>query len=776
MNNRARKLVITGIVQGVGFRPFIYTLAISLGIRGWVNNEGANVVIHAEQDAEHLKLFTQKIREEAPPLAVIRSVKCEEVPWKGYENFRIVESEQANLARAYISPDVSTCSDCEHELFDPRDRRYGYPFINCTHCGPRFTIIQGFPYDRRNTTMKKFPMCPVCAAEYHNPSDRRYHAQPVACHDCGPAVSLLDANGAVVAGEAVSTAVKLLQQGKILCIKGLGGYHLACDAANGRAVAELRRRKKRDAKPFALMASDMETVQKYCECNAQEESLLQSVKKPIVLLRKKKSAALPGEIAPGNQYLGIMLPYTPLHLLLFRPISPVEMSGEACRLLVMTSGNISSEPICYRDQEALERLKDIADYFLVHNREIYMRTDDSVTRIWDGGEYIQRRSRGYVPLPVSLQVADIGEELPSVLACGGELKNTFCLNKGEDFFLSHHIGDLENTETLISYQDGIGHFSSLMDISPQIIAYDLHPRYLSTQYAQEFPVAHKYAIQHHHAHIASCMAENGLQGEVIGIAFDGTGLGDDGHIWGGEFFTGSYTGFTRAGHLEYIPMPGGGKAIEEPWRMALSYLMRLEELYPLCCAADMEQLLLGDIPSQQRVFLRQAVKKKVNSPLTSSMGRLFDAVSALLGMVQVIRYEGEGAILLEQAVKEKSGKPYSFSIEKKNDIRVIQPLVMFCEMMGEMKTGADVAFIASRFHSTVAHMMLEMCRGIREDTGLKRVVMSGGVFQNITLLSMGKQLLAEDGFDVYTHSAVPANDGGIALGQAVMAMYKYKEG
>lgn len=769
MSHKACHIYITGIVQGVGFRPFVYNLAQSLLLKGRVRNAGADVIIEAEGPQDSLDTFVQRIKSDPPPLSKIKSVDVKPIESVGYSDFEIETSSRGGNSKVYISPDVGVCKDCERELFDAEDRRYLYPFINCTNCGPRFTIIKGVPYDRPLTTMARFEMCDSCAAEYKNPADRRYHAQPVSCYRCGPRLQLLDHRGETVGAEDIIEAAKrLLAAGDIIAVKGLGGYHLVCDAHNAEAVKRLRKRKIRDDKPFALMVKGYKTALQYCQVNEEEKRLLESERKPIVLLQKREGVNLPEEIAPGNPYLGIMLPYTPVHLLLFHSGTP-DSADVPFSALVATSGNRSSEPIYYKDEDAIENLKDIADYFLTNDREIYMRTDDSVTRVAMGKEYIIRRARGYVPFPVTCEIFNKGE-IPAVLACGGELKNTFCLNKGNEFYISHHIGDLENAETLTSFEEGIEHFQKMFGIAYEAVAYDLHPEYLSTKYAADLNVKNKIAIQHHQAHIASCMADNDLEGDVIGAAFDGTGYGEDGNLWGGEFFTGSYKGFKRAAHLEYIPMPGGEKAIKEPWRMAASYLYSLPGP-----KLEMKELLdlLPEADEAGIKAVHMMMDKKINVPLTSSMGRLFDAVSALLGIRSWIRYEGQAAIELEYAAEKGSFEPYHCEINGNEGIFRICTDNVIKSIIEDKRSGVPISIISSKFHTTVAVMVEKICSLIRRDTGLRRVVLSGGVFQNCTLLEQCVGALTNCGFEVYTHSRVPSNDGGISLGQAVMAAAKF---
>ena len=770
MSDKLKRSIVSinGIVQGVGFRPFVFHLAHSCRIRGWVNNFSGGVHIEAEGTSEDMESFLRRLREEAPLLSSIDTFQMESAEPVGYADFTIRASSSENARDAYISPDLSICEDCLKEMRDPGNRRYRYPFINCTNCGPRFTIAENIPYDRNNTTMRSFPMCAECADEYHNPSDRRFHAQPVACSQCGPSLSLLDSRGTRVAeGGEIEKTAELLRAGKIVAVKGLGGYHLACDAENSGAVRELRKRKKRDGKPFALMAKDMETAEAYCFVNPKESEILQSPKKPIVLLSRKPGSHLADDaISPDNSRLGIMLPYTPLHHLLFE-------SG--LKLLVMTSGNRSGEPIFYQDREAISGLAGIADYFLTNNREIYIRTDDSVTGVFRGKESVIRRSRGYVPLPIDLsflieKLNFPSRRIPSVLACGGELKNTFCLTKGAKAFLSHHIGDLENLETLMSFKAGIEHFKKIFSIYPEAAAFDLHPDYLSTQYADGLTGILRIPVQHHHAHIASCMAENKEVGKVIGVAFDGTGYGEDGNIWGGEFFVGDYSGFARHAHFEYVPLPGGEIGILEPWRMAFSYLIRIYGTDQIPSLPFLEQIEAGKVS-----FVRQQIEKRINTPLTSSVGRLFDAVSALVGLCSKIEYEGQAAVRLEKEAGGEVAAAYPFDVFSDETGTQISVRRLISAIVEDVRKGRDISRISCAFHRTVAEITLEVCRSIREKAAVNRVALSGGVFQNQILLGLTLDYLEKNGFEVYTHSWVPANDGGISLGQAAIALTKYRE-
>ncbi len=767
----ARQVVLVkGIVQGVGFRPFVYQLAGRYGLKGSVVNTPEGVEIDVEGEPAALAEFIGSLKKEAPPLARIEDLFIQPGEPAGYREFSIGQTERAGSAEALVSIDVAVCPDCLRELFDPRDRRYRYPFINCTNCGPRFTIIKDVPYDREYTTMSIFPMCPDCAGEYHNPADRRFHAQPNACYVCGPKVVLRDTGGRVVNQEdPIAAAARLLKEKQILAVKGLGGYHLACNALDNGVVNLLRGRKFREDKPFAVMVRDLAQAAQYCCLNEEEAALLTSPARPIVLL-KKKACLMAEQVAPGNAFLGLMLPYTPLHYLLF---------GQVDFPLVMTSGNLSDEPIAYEDADAFARLGRIAEYFLTHDREIWHRCDDSVTRIYRGREYLLRRSRGYTPAPVKLDL-----ELGQVLAVGGEQKNTFCLTKGRYAFVSHHIGDLENLETLTAFEREIGMYKKLFHLEPDLVAYDLHPEYLSTKYALDLPGIKKTGVQHHHAHIAGCMAEHGLAGQVLGVAFDGTGFGADGTIWGGEFLAASLTGFKRIGHLAYVPMPGGARAIKEPWRMAAGYL------YSQFGPEWRDQPGVGFLSEKEGTLLdtlEEMLSQGINCPPTSSMGRLFDAVAALIGIREQVNYEGQAAVEMEQiarlagdaggdAAGDAGGQKYSYLIRDEFNLFKIEPGPMIREILVDLAQGEPQSLVAYKFHRTVKDMVEAVCLLARERSGENRVCLSGGVFQNMLLLDMVHRGLAQNGFEVFVHRLVPTNDGGISLGQAVVANERRKAG
>lgn len=768
------RITVKGIVQGVGFRPFIHGLAESLFLCGWVINTGDGVLIEAEGERATLDTFVARLKDEAPYLSCITDIEVEQLPAEGYAGFEIRASKPGSGRNTYISPDVAVCRECVRELFDKNDRRYLYPFINCTNCGPRFTIIKDVPYDRPKTTMAEFKMCSDCKVQYEDIGDRRYHAQPVACGLCGPSLKAVDNTGRVIeVKDPVNFICAKLSEGKIAAIKGIGGYHLSCGAYDRDAISILRKRKHRDERPFALMVKDVDTARKHCLVSEREEALLCSPASPIVLLKKKPDCSLPSNISTGNPYLGIMLPYAPVHHLMFAACD--ELSGKPLLqdTLVMTSGNISSEPICFRDDEAFKQLGGIADFFLTNDREIHIRTDDSVTRIFKDREYIIRRSRGYVPRPVTIAKSIASLPARSVLACGGELKNTFCLSKNNDFYISHYIGDLENLQTLRSFEEGIEHFKRLFDIKPEIVVYDLHPRYLSTQYAMELDLKDKLAVQHHHAHIASCMAENNIAGDVIGVAFDGTGYGEDGNIWGGEFFSGTYGNFKREAHLKYARLPGGEAAVREPVRMALSYLqgssIDLNEALQLIAGRHDKSRSSGLKEQINVPVIGRMIESGLNSPFASSMGRLFDAASAAAGICLYNSYEGQAAIELEYAAVPGYYGMYDYGILNNGGLQVIDAGEIIKGILEDDRDNVSKGIISTKFHDTVTDMVLRICLHISGKAGIKRVALSGGVFQNMLLLSKCTSRLEEKGFSVYAHSIVPANDGGISLGQAVTA-------
>jgi hydrogenase maturation protein HypF len=769
MMDKVRALVqIEGIVQGVGFRPFVYDRARLHDLTGWVRNDEHGVCIEVEGEEARVTSFLSALAT-PPPLARVEKTHVDYRPPIGYQGFEIRASQASEERLALIAPDTATCVDCRRELFDPRDRRFRYPFINCTNCGPRFTIIADIPYDRAATTMAPFAMCPACSREYHDPTDRRFHAQPNACPTCGPQVRLLDAAGkAIATADPISETIRLLKAGRIVAIKGLGGFHLACDAAQEDAVSALRSRKYREDKPFALMCRDLAAIERLCVLDDAACALLQGRERPIVILPRRQGTGIAPSVAPGQGTLGVMLPYTPLHHLLL---------ADGLASLVMTSGNRSDEPIAYRDAEAVEQLRGIADFFLVHNREIHTRCDDSVIKPFRGKATFLRRARGFCPAPLRLErrlPRRVQQEGNNVLACGAALKNTFCLTRGDHAFLSPHIGDLENYETMRSFEHGIALMKRLFQIEPAIVCHDLHPDYLSTRFALGYAehtgrAVRTIGVQHHFAHALSCMAEHGLAGPVLAVVLDGTGYGADGTAWGGEFLQVTLTGFTRLGHLRHIPLPGGDAAAREPWRMAAAYLERACGTVDAIDAVPIPFAQLLD--SAQWSLLRQAMQAGINAPLCSSMGRLFDAVSALLGVRGQNNYEGQAAIELEQMARPGELGEYPLAIAEQEGGLILDPDPVIAAITEEIMHGEAPAVISARFHNAVARAIARMAVRMREAIGLADVVLSGGVFQNHLLLNRTCDFLTGAGFTVYCHHQVPANDGGIALGQALRAIH-----
>ena len=751
------QISVRGVVQGVGFRPFVYQLATKHNLKGWVLNTSGDVKIEVEGDREALDKFLSELERMAPPLARIEGITIAGASPKGYTHFEIRHSLAEEGKYQLVSPDIATCDACKRELLSPEDRRYRYPFTNCTNCGPRFTIIEDIPYDRPKTTMRRFKMCPDCQREYDDPVDRRFHAQPNACPRCGPFLELVSGSGEKIAcPDVIAEASRLLREGKILAIKGLGGFHLACDATNGEAIQTLRDRKRRPYKPLAIMLATLEQIKEHCFVSKEEEKLLTSPECPILLLRWKDDSSVSRKVAPELKYLGVMLAYTPLHHVLLR---------ETGLPLVMTSGNISEEPIAKDNDEALRRLKGIADFFVVHNRDIYARYDDTVAFVEGGRMQLVRRARSYAPYPIHLPF-----RAKEILACGAELKNTFCLTKENYAFISQHIGDMENLETLEHFENTIELYQKLFRIKPQILAHDLHPEYLATKFAKErageFTLV---PVQHHHAHIVSCMVENGVEEPVIGVAFDGTGYGSDGTIWGGEFLIADYKGFERVGHLEYVPLLGGAAAIERPYRMAFSYIYAL--LGESILAQDLH--FLRAIDQYEKEVMKRQLERRINCPLTSSCGRLFDGVSALLGIRQKVDYEAQAAIELEMAAPDDfiGINPYPFVIAEQDGVKIVKLSELFRAIIHDVENSLPVSTISAKFHRTIAQMVIQMCQRIAAERGIRKVALSGGVFQNRLLLNLAADLLEQEGFVVLTHSLVPTNDGGISLGQAVIANF-----
>ena len=756
---------VRGVVQGVGFRPFVHRLAAVHHLTGWVRNTSGKVEIEVEGDKPAIQQFLHELATHAPPMAHIEEIETKFSSPQGYIDFRIQESVSNPNQYQLVSPDIATCAECREEIFDPSNRRFRYAFTNCTNCGPRFTIIEDIPYDRPNTTMRDFTMCPRCQQEYDDPLNRRFHAQPNACPDCGPQLELVDANGKKVkCADVVRKAAALLQDGHILAIRGLGGFQLACDATDTATVNLLRARKNRPAKPFAVMAATIEDIMLHCRVSAAEAGLLSSPQSPIVLLRwNTKFSDIAPNVGPDLKYLGMMLPYTPLHHLLLR---------ETGLPLVMTSANLSEEPIAKDNDEAFIRLRDIADYFLVHNRGIYARYDDSVFMVAENKPVALRRARGYAPYPIHLPF-----QSKQILACGAELKNTFCLTRDDYAFVSQHIGDMENEETLEHFEHTVELYKKLFRIEPEVIACDLHPEYLPSKYAariaaeQDLPLV---PVQHHHAHIVSCMAENRVETPVIGVAFDGVGYGTDGAIWGGEFLVADWRNFRRAGQFEYVLMPGGAAAIKKPYRMALGYLYSL-----LGTDFSLAGLPLAKLNPGETAIIRQQIQKRINCPLTSSAGRLFDAVAALAGLSYEVSYEAEAAVALEMQAPDRFNKTriktYPYSFEEQNGVTIVKLGGLFSGIVEDVRDKAAVSEISLKLHQTVAQITVDMCGKISRQTSIKQVALSGGVFQNRLLLKLTSDGLKQAGFQVFTHHLVPCNDGGLSLGQAVVANFTERE-
>ena len=751
---------MTGTVQGVGFRPYVFRLASELGLGGWVLNDERGVLLEVEGEPRMVEAFVQRLPAEAPPLAVVEGVSADEAPPIGEVEFRIVDSPAAGEAQALVAPDAATCEDCLAEIRDPEDRRYRYPFTNCTNCGPRFTIVRGVPYDRPRTTMAGFQMCEACRAEYEDPRDRRFHAQPNACPACGPAARMVSADRTPMAArgpDAVAHAAALLGEGSIVAIKGLGGYHLACLADSAAAATELRGRKRREDKPFALMAPDLAAAGALVDLTARERELLAGPERPIVIARRRPDARVAGAVAPRSRDLGVMLPYTPLHHLLL---------ADCGRPLVMTSANVSDEPIAYIDDEALARLGRIADAFLVHDRPIHMRTDDSVVRALapavESAPLMIRRSRGYVPRSLPLPL----EAPVPVLGCGAELKSTFCIAKGQRAWVGHHIGDLKSFETLTSFREGVEHFQRLFAVTPALVAHDLHPDYLSTRYALEREGVETVAVQHHHAHLAACLAEHGESGPALGAIFDGTGYGTDGTVWGGELLAGGLDGFERSGFLMPVRLPGGDAAVREPWRMAASWLARAldTELPPIPAT------LRAEVEDREWGAVCRIVQSGAGSPVTTSAGRLFDAVAAMCGIRARVNYEGQAAAELEGAADPAERGAYEFELEGGDGAPVVlDPRAAIRAVLGDLDSTVPVPIVAARFHNGLAQVTAAACARECERLGLGLVVLSGGVFQNRLLIERTMEALSPCPLRVLRPVLLPPNDGGIAYGQVAVA-------
>ena len=775
-----------GTVQGVGFRPFVYRLARELQLSGQVFNTPEGVEIEVQGPTNAIDAFLGRLKTDAPPLARVQDVRSEEIaalPDNDEGAFRILFSSADRAADTQISPDVAPCPDCLAELTNPGDRRHLYPFINCTNCGPRYTIVEALPYDRPKTTMKGFSMCDACGAEYADPADRRFHAQPNACAACGPQVEFRRQGAqALSSNEALTAAIKSLASGEIVAIKGAGGFHLACNAANSAAVLELRRRKGRDEKPFAVMVADVDAARLLCRVSEPEAKLLLSPQRPIVLLQAKDGAAISPHVAPGNRNLGVMLPSTPLHHLLFCRSESRVPSPES-RVFVMTSGNVTDEPIAFENDDALERLSETADAFLLHDRPIRTRVDDSIAREVDGRPVLLRRARGFVPESIRMAF-----EMPRIFAAGADMKGAICFTRGNDAFLSQHLGDLGNALAYRAFEDAVDHLGGLLEIKPEVIACDLHPDYFSSRFARSLVakgVSRITEVQHHHAHIAACMAENDLQNEtVIGVALDGTGYGPDGTIWGGEVLLADYRDFTRVARFLPVPMPGGDAAAREPWRMAISWLE---------AAGAMEmtaKLPFSETITRERIeAVASMLKKRIHCPHTSSCGRLFDAVAAIAGICSVNSFEGQAAMALEQVADEAENETYSFEItdtpsdgskcaaQSEDKLYEIDFSSTIASIASDAASGVPSPTISAKFHNTVVEALVGCLALVNRRTQGRqpRVCLSGGCFQNALLLTNLKKRLEAEGFAVYTHSLVPANDGGVALGQAVIAAHRFRK-
>ncbi|TYO95408.1 carbamoyltransferase HypF [Desulfallas thermosapovorans] len=798
----AREISITGVVQGVGFRPFVYNLARSYNLTGTVCNTGRGVLVYVEGPPESVAGFTGALRANPPFLARIHHCEITNCPPRGGAGFSIIHTRGGATGESVVPPDVATCPDCRREIKDPSDRHYRYPFTNCTSCGPRFTIVKNLPYDRPGTAMAGFTMCPSCAAEYHDPAHRRFHAQPVACPDCGPRVELVDRHGRVVEGDWLGETGRLLEEGKIIAVKGLGGFHLACSGVDPVAVQRLRRRKGRPARPLAVMCRDLAVVREHCRVTPREEALLCSPAAPIVILQRKTSSTLPRELAPGLNSIGVMLPYTPLHILLLQ-------NGPA--VLVMTSGNRSGLPLVKDNGQALARLGDVVDYFLWHDRDIVNRCDDSVVGLVDGQVQFLRRSRGYVPQPVTVLPAGENTGRPgqgkkepvpetgvrreiTVLGAGGDMKNTFCLLKGNRAYLSPHIGAVDVVEGMENYRTSLANFSRLIQACPQVVGYDLHPDYHSSRIAREL-ADNAIAVQHHHAHMASCMAEHGLEGQVIGVVLDGTGYGPDGCIWGFEVLVGDYLDFSRRWHLAYIPLPGGEQAVRNPWMTAVAYLVTALGERGYKVAEKLFPHRLNEI-----AVIGQMLRAEINSPLASSCGRFFDAAAALLGVCPVNTYDGQAAVELGELVPccfdgtrspdglkpasspdKTAGEPasagyfkaalapYPFNLNN----GIIKTGATVAALVRDIERGLAPALIARRFHDTIISMVVQAVEKVRSQSGPDRVVLSGGCWHNRYMLTAVCKILGDKGYQVYRHVKVPTGDGGISLGQAMVAARKY---
>ncbi|MEN8076549.1 carbamoyltransferase HypF [Clostridioides difficile] len=755
-----RKLIeVKGIVQGVGFRPFVYNLAIKYKLLGWVNNNGNGVIIDIEGSKENIYKFIENLKNNPPPLANIISIKVLEMNNINYKSFSIKISNNNLKATTYISPDFSICPQCKEEIFDVNNRRYKYPFTNCTNCGPRFSIIKELPYDRQTTTMKEFEMCDKCKEEYSDPINRRFHAQPNACPVCGPKVLILNNVDKEIKCESpLNEVIELLKKGNIFAIKGLGGFNLVCDGKNENAISLLRQRKKRPTKPLAVMMKDLDTVKKYCTLNEKEEKLLKSKKRPIVLLKKIEDFNLPQNLAPNNKKLGVMIPYTPLHYLLF---------DNSLDVLVMTSANISGQPMIYTNDDAVAKLAGVVDYYLIHDRDIYISIDDSVSKVSLNEERVIRPARGYAPYTFSLETSE------EILSLGSQMKNTVALSNKKDIFISEYIGDLENIDTLNNLENVLKHFIKIYDIKPKVVVYDKHPdftyKYIDMGNILEAESEIKFIeVQHHHSHIVSCMTENNINTKVIGIAFDGTGYGEDKTIWGGEFIICDKKSFKRMGHLDYFNLPGGESAIKEPWKIGISLLYKTYK-------DEFNKFIPKHFQNDSINVIKTMIDNNINSPKTSSIGRLFDGVASLIGFSNKITFEGESAIYLENISDEQNDEVYEFQIEEIDNNFILKFENIIKNIINDININKDIKIISKRFHNTIIKSTVEIALKIREKSNINIIAISGGVFQNEILFRGIVNGLKEYGFQVLTHNNIPCNDSGISLGQLVIASELIKE-
>ncbi len=743
-------IVVKGRVQGVGFRPYIYRLANEFNLKGWVKNSSQGVLIDIQGDKNLINAFLENLEKEKPQISSIEEIILEERLPNNYHTFEIKESIEEGSKVTFIPPDIAICNKCIEDIKNPRSRRYKYPFTNCTNCGPRFSIIKKIPYDRNSTTMKKFKMCRSCEIEYKNPIDRRFHAEPNGCRECGPKLWVTDSDGKVVNNvDPIEFTKKKLKEGKIFAIKGIGGFHLVCDAKDKSAIKNLRERKKRPNKPFAIMFREIYIAKKYCNINKTEEEILTGDKKPIVILNKIIGKNIPEEIAPNQKTLGVMLPYTPVHELLF---------DEDIEALVMTSGNISGMPIEYKNENAIDNLKDIVDYFLLNNRDIFISIDDSIVKILENQIMLLRSGRGYVPIPYK-RVSN-----REILALGSNMKNTFCISKEGYLYLSQHNGDIENLESYYNYEKNLEHFKNIFSFNPKFLAYDSHPDFMINKHADPYDIP-KIKVQHHHAHIASCMGENKIEGKVIGIAFDGTGYGLDGNLWGGEFMICNLEKFTRVAHMKYRAMPGGEMAVKEPWRMGVSYIYgAYKELNKEEEGLRIIRGLYGD----KGEFIVDLINADINCPQTSSIGRLFDAIASIIEINHISTYDGQAACELEALIEYTHSESYSFKIVK-NENYIIDINEAILGIVHDKGKGVSANVISQKFHNTVVKITVDMCVLLRSEYRLNRVMLSGGVFQNgYILLNIIKKLKTYD-FEVYSNKLIPINDEGISFGEIIIA-------